>query len=207
MIRIVIIEDYEYLRQSLVDILEEIDDFQVTSTYSNCEDAIKQFSNDDEPDVILMDISLPGMNGIEGTREIKKLLPNIKVLIITVHENSKMVFDALCAGALGYLTKNTVSKNLIKSIIELTDGGSPMSANIARMVVESFQFIRPSELTNREADVLQMLVQGKSYSSIAESLFVSINTVKYHIRNIYEKLHVNTRTQAIEEAKRRNIIK
>lgn len=206
MINIIIIEDYEPLRNSFLEILEEEENFYVANTYSNCEDALKSLLKD-MPDVILMDISLPGINGIEGTKKIRSILPSVKVLIVSVHDNSKMVFDALCAGALGYITKNTVSKKLVSSIFEITNQGSPMSANIARMVVESFQFNKPSELTNRESDVLQMLVKGNSYATISEALFVSINTVKYHIRNIYEKLHVNSRQEAIDQAHKRNIIK
>lgn len=204
--KVVIIEDYIPVMESFKQSINDSDWFSVEQTFSNCEEAIKQLKRL-KADIILMDISLPGMDGIEGTKRIKKILPDVKIIIVSVHKNSKVVFDALCAGALGYLTKNISPSKLIEALKEVTDGGSPMSTNIARMVVESFQFNKPNELTNREADVLQMLVNGTSYATIADSLFLSINTVKYHIRNIYEKLHVNSRSEAIQEAKNRRIIK
>lgn len=204
--KVVIIEDYTPVSESFKQTINSSNLFLVTQVFQSCEEAIENLKNI-EVDIILMDISLPGMNGIEGTKKIKKLLPDVKIIIISVHKNSKFVFDALCAGALGYLTKNITSSKLILALQELNNGGSPMSANIARMVVESFQFNKPNELTNREADVLEMLVKGTSYSAIAENLFLSINTVKYHIRNIYEKLHVSNRYEAVEEAKSRKIIK
>jgi DNA-binding NarL/FixJ family response regulator len=153
-----------------------------------------------------MDIELPGMDGIQGTKEIKKMLPKTKVIMVTVYENSRNVFDALCAGATGYLTKNTNSDKLIEALDELQAGGAPMSINIAKMVVESFKKAPDSVLTERETQVIEMLSQGSSYKSIALKLDISINTIKYHIKNTYDKLQVHSKEEAIKEASDRNLI-
>ncbi|MFZ1788593.1 MAG: response regulator transcription factor, partial [Saprospiraceae bacterium] len=148
----------------------------------------------------------PGMNGVEGTKQIRKLMPKSLILIVSVYENSEMVFNALCAGASGYITKNTTSKILIESIQELLDGGAPMSISIARMVVSSFQKAANSILSDRETEVITLLAQGKSYKSIGETLNISRNTIKFHIKNIYEKLEVNNREDAISLASEKKYI-
>lgn len=203
--RIVIIEDNEQIRDAFAVLLNLRNDFTVVNTYENCEKAIKQIEND-KPNVILMDIDLPGMNGIEGTKHIKKLLPNTHIIIITVFENSKTVFDALCAGATGYLTKNSDKDRLLDAIDEVIKGGSPMSSKIARLVVQSFQKNTNSPLTIRETEILTQISEGKSYTSIADSLFISKETVKHHFKNIYIKLQVNNKADAIKKANEDRLI-
>lgn len=205
MYRIVIIEDNEQLNEAFATIINFSNKFRVAGQYFNCEDAIKNIARD-KPDVVLMDLELPGISGVEGTKQIRRIFPKALVLIVSVYENSEMVFNALCAGASGYLTKNTSSRNLIDAIQELLDGGAPMSISIARMVVGSFQKAAVSILSDRETEVLTLLAQGKSYKSIGESLHISRNTIKFHIKNIYEKLEVNTREAAILSASEKKYI-
>lgn len=147
-----------------------------------------------------MDIDLPGMNGIEGTMQIKKRRPKCIVLIITVLEDSDKVFRSLCAGAGGYIVKNSDTDDIVKSIAEAFAGGAPMSLNIARMVVQSFNQPQDSPLSEREKEVLQGIAQGKTYSRIAIDLFISKETVRTHIKNIYQKLAVNSKADALKAA-------
>ena len=177
----------------------------MVGAYLNCEDALT-YLKEDRPDVILMDIELPGINGIQGTKEIRKVLPNTMIIVVTVYENSEIVFDALCAGAVGYLTKNATTDKLLKALDEAFEGGAPMSINIAKMVVDSFRKAPDSILTERETDVLSMLSKGNSYKSIAITLDISPNTIKYHVKNIYIKLQVTCKEDAISEASKRKLI-
>lgn len=153
-----------------------------------------------------MDIDLPGMNGIEGTRYVKSILPKKNVIIITIFENSERVFEALCAGATGYLTKSSKHTQLLDALDEVLQGGAPMSANIARMVIRSFHRQDSNLLSDREIDVLRLLVEGKSYKTISEKLDISLSTVKFHIKNIYVKLQVGNKEDAIAKAKSQHII-
>ena len=203
--KISIVEDNEVVREGFSLLINSMDDFQVVSVFASCEDAIRNLEKN-TPDILLMDIDLPGMNGIEGTRRIKKSIPSIDIVVITVHEDSEMVFQALCAGASGYITKNSDYSSLLKAISEVRNGGAPMSKHIARMVVESFQRNQNSPLTLRETEVLERLAEGKSYSVIADELFVHKETVKSHIKNIYFKLQVNTKADAIEKARKQKLI-
>lgn len=194
---VVLIDDYPVILESFSRIINETSDFKVVGTFTTCEDAlvhIKALA----PDYILIDITLPGMNGIEGIRHIKTKLPDVTIIVVSVHENSRYVFDALCAGAVGYLTKSGGDEKLIEALHLSASGGSPMSVRIARMVVESFQEQQFSQLTLRENEVLTLLTRGNSYAKIGETLHVSRNTIKYHIRNIYEKLHISSREEAIQ---------
>jgi len=206
MTRVTIIEDNIPLAEGFKEAINKTESFKVVSVYDNCEDAIKNI-NDDIADIFLMDIELPGMNGVEGTLKIKKLTPKAIILIVTVHENSAIVFDALCAGATGYLTKNITPEQLINALGETASGGAPMSIKIAKMVVSSFQK-QPSEITlsEREKEVLTLLAEGNSYSVIAEKLFISKNTIKFHLKNIYSKLQVNSNILAIQKANKENLI-
>lgn len=203
--RIVIIEDNQQIREAFTLLLNLRDDFSVVNSYSNCEEAIKNIE-DDAPQIILMDIDLPGMSGIEGTKIIKKILPAANIIIITVFENGKTVFEALCAGATGYLTKNSDKDRLMSAIDEVIKGGAPMSSKIARLVVQSFQKNMNSPLTSRETEILSQIAEGKSYTNIADTLFISKETVKYHIKNIYIKLQVNNKADAIKRANEDRLI-
>ena len=203
--KITIIEDNDVVREGFALLIDSVNEFEVVGTYATCEEAMRRLS-DDLPDVILMDIELPGISGIEGSSRIKKLHPEVNIIVITVHENSELVFEALCAGACGYITKNTEYSRLIDSIKEAMNGGAPMSSNIARMVVESFQKNQNTPLTSRETQVLELLSKGKSYTVIADELFIHKETVKSHIKNIYFKLQVHSKAEAIEKALKNKFI-
>ncbi len=197
--RISIIEDNEVVRNGLETLIDRIPEFKLSGSFDNCEDAIKT-AEYDRPDVILMDIELPGMNGIQGIRVLKRILHEVNIIVITIYEDNEMVFDALCAGACGYITKSADYTKLMVAIKEVVNGGAPMSNKIARMVVESFQRNYDTTLSPRETEVLELLAKGKSYSVIADEIFVHKETVKSHIKNIYFKLQVNSKADAIEKA-------
>lgn len=197
-----LIEDYEIVLQSYVKIINNSEDFTVVGAFSNCEDALAEIEAL-SPDFVMIDITLPGMNGIEGIKQIKEIRSQIAIIVVTVHENSKYVFDALCAGAVGYLTKSSGEERILHALYQAKDGGAPMSINIARMVVESFQEKKFEQLTTRENNVLMRLAEGRSYAGVGEDLHVSLNTIKYHVRNIYEKLHVTSKEEAIRLLKKK----
>lgn len=201
--KVVLIEDYQVVLDSFIKIINNTDDFIVIGEFNTCEDALVKIQ-EIKPDFILIDISLPGMNGIEGIKRIKNLLPSISIIVVTVHENSRYVFDALCAGAVGYVTKSSGGEKLIEALYQVEAGGAPMSINIARMVVESFQKKQIGSLTDKENQVLDLLSDGKTYASIAETLNLSINTIKFHVRNIYEKLHVSNKNELIDLIKNKS---
>lgn len=197
--RITIIEDNVSIREGFRAVLDTIEKYEVMNLYSNCEDALANLDQD-QPDVVLMDIELPGIDGIAGTIRIKKQLPNCIVLIITVLEDSEKVFRSLCAGAGGYIVKNSNISEIVQNIDEALAGGAPMSLSIARMVVQSFRQQQDSPLTERETQVLQSIAEGKSYSKIALDLYVSKETIRSHIKNIYRKLEVSSKADAIKIA-------
>ena len=203
--KIVIVEDNVSLSLGIKEVINATEEFVVVDIYHNAEDAVKNFK-DDSPDIVLMDIELPKMNGIEATKLIKEIKPSIPILVITVYEDSEHVFEALCAGATGYLTKNASSKQIVEALHELLSGGAPMSIKIARMVVNSFKKATRSVLSDRETEVLNLLSTGKSFKSIGESLFISRNTIKFHIKNIYEKLQVSSKEEAIKKANEQRLI-
>ena len=198
MIKVVLIEDYEILRKSLKDIVNQEQDYEVVGDFESYETALPEMK-ELAPDIVLTDITLPGISGIEGIKQVKLILPQAAIIVVTVHENSQYVFDALCAGAVGYLTKNSGKQKVVEALNQLKLGGAPMSVNIARMVVESFQQKRHNDLTQRENEVLNLLSQGKSYASIADTLCLSVNTIKTHVKNIYEKLQVSSKEELINK--------
>ena len=205
MIKISIVEDDKEIRESLAILIEGTEGFTCESHYGSCEDALESIE-DDAPDVILMDINLPGMTGIEGSKLIKQKLSKTEIIMLTISDDDKDVFDSLCAGACGYLRKNTPPVKILEAIKEADNGGAPMSMEIARLVVGSFRKETQSTgLTNREKEVLKSLCDGYSYKKISEELFIDINTVKFHIRNIYHKLEVNSKGEAIAKAMRNNL--
>jgi DNA-binding NarL/FixJ family response regulator len=197
--RITIVEDNSKIREGFAAVIESTPGYAVCGQYSNCEDTLKQLSND-APDLVLMDIDLPGMDGIEGTLKIKKQRPDCIILIITVLEDSDKVFRSLCAGAGGYIVKNSDTDDIINNIAEALSGGAPMSFRIAKMVVQSFTRAQDSPLSEREQSVLKGIAAGKSYSKIALDLFISKETVRSHIKNIYQKLAVNSKAEALKVA-------
>ena len=211
MIRIVIVEDKKVVREGLVVLLGGTEGIECVASYGNCEDMLEQLKNDG-PDIILMDIGLPGMSGIEGTREVKKILPDAVVVVLSVYEDNENIFEALCMGASGYLVKNTPPARLIEAIKDAHQGGSPMSSHIARKVVTLFQKKFKSsgnsdvKLTERETEILTGLSDGHSYMSVADKFFISVDTVRYHIRNIYQKLQVHSQSEAVSKAIRKGLI-
>ncbi len=205
-IRIVIIEDDQIIRDGYSLLIGQAEGYQVVNSYMSFDEAAKTIVND-APDVILLDIELPGTNGIAAIPKLKKLLPHVHILILTVYESEKLIFEALANGASGYLTKNTASAKIVESVKEVRDGGGPMSVNIARMVIKSFQRNQESPLSKRETQILEQIADGKSRSTIAKDLFIDLETVRSHIKNIYLKLDVNSRADAIRLAKENKLIK
>ncbi|MEM6525490.1 MAG: response regulator transcription factor [Bacteroidota bacterium] len=203
--RIVIVEDNDAVREGFALIINSVSDYYVVNSYDNAEEAIKNLKKD-TPEIILMDLELPGMNGIEAISIIKKSNPNVELIVNTIYENSELVFQALVAGASGYITKNTSHSQLLDAIDEVKNGGAPMSSKIAKMVVNSFQKNPNSPLSNRETQVLELLSKGKSYSMIAQELFITKETAKSHIKNIYSKLQVNSKSEAIAKATKDKLI-
>jgi len=206
-ISVSIVEDNDQLRKTLARVLNRADGFRCLSHYANAEDALKDLPQV-RPDVVLMDINLPGMNGVQCVRQLKALLPQIQVMMLTVYEDTENIFNALAAGASGYMLKRTSSKELLEAIQDVQRGGSPMTMHIARKVVQSFQHTaataQPAEnLSEREQQVLDCLTQGLMYKEIAEKLGISYETVHTYIRRIYEKLQVRTRTEAVAKFLRR----
>lgn len=200
--KLAIVEDDSELRSTLVDILSDVPEWDVAGAYPNAEAALPELLAN-VPDLILMDIQMPGMSGIECTAKIKSAHPEVRILMLTVYENPQRVFDALAAGASGYLLKRDVPTRLRESMGEVLDGGCPVSSSVARKVFQHFlQPEKPSpgvefDLTAREQETLDLLVKGKLYKEIADELGISQETVRYHLQNIYRKLHVRTRTEAV----------
>ncbi|MCG8387701.1 MAG: response regulator transcription factor [Cytophagales bacterium] len=203
--RIVIVEDNDAVREGFSLIINSVSNYYVVNAYDNAEDAIKNLRKD-APEIVLMDLELPGINGIEAIGVIKKNNPNIQLIVNTIYENSELVFQALCAGASGYITKNSSHTELLDAIDEVINGGAPMSSKIAKMVVNSFQKNPNSPLSSRETQVLELLSKGKSYSMIAQELFITKETAKSHIKNIYSKLQVNSKSEAIAKATKEKLI-
>lgn len=199
-IKVFIIDDNDDIIDELETIIDASDSCVCAGKFRTCENALANF-NALKPNIILMDIDLPGMSGIEGIKEFKKRFDYVNIIMLTVHDDAEMVFKALRAGALGYLDKGATDKNIIDSIMEVFNGGSPMSANIARLVVSSFKRGDEvkEELTNREQEVLDLLCKGSSYKEIASALGVSIVTIQFHIKNVYQKLQVNSKSEAISK--------
>lgn len=200
-ITVSIVEDNEQLRGTLARVLNRAEGFRCVSHYGDAESALEGLPKD-QPEVVLMDINLPGMNGVECVRRLKQAALQTQVVMLTVYEDTENIFNALAAGAAGYLLKRTKSAELLQAIREVHRGGSPMTTHIARKVTQSFQRAGPStqpteNLSEREQEVLDCLSQGLIYKEIAEKLGISYETVHTYIRRIYEKLQVRTRTEAV----------
>lgn len=206
-ITVSIVEDNEQLRGTLARVISRTEDFVCVGQHPTAEAALENLPKE-KPNVVLMDINLPGMNGVECVRKLKQMLPETQVMMLTAYEDTQNIFNSLAAGASGYLLKRAPREELLAAIREVSRGGSPMSTHIARLVVQSFQ--RPvaapepvEELSEREREVLDLLSQGLMYKEIAGKLGIGFETVRTYIRRIYEKLHVRTRTEAVAKALRR----
>lgn len=208
MINISIIEDNKYMLQGWKTILDFDPDLCVVATYKCCEDALND-SKLNNTNVLLLDIELPGMSGIEGVNLFKQKYPNLLVLMVTMHDENEKIFNALRNGAIGYLLKKTSPSELIEAIKLSVAGGSPMSPNIARKVISSFQKTDTLDvkLSQMEHDILKELSCGLSYKAIAAKIHLSIDGVRYHIRNIYQKLEAKNRAEAVAKGITYNFIK
>lgn len=202
---VIIIEDNELLRDSLMEAINKSSSINCSNAFGSGEAALEFIESEElVPDIILLDIGLPGMSGIELIPELKKLSPSSKIIIITIHDDDENVFNAICAGASGYLLKDLSSNGIVNSISEVMNGGAPMNSHIAKKVLNMFrdQNVKSSgySLSDREKEILALLVDGLSKKQIAENIFLSHHTVDSHIRNIYAKLEVHSRSSAISKA-------
>ena len=205
-----IIEDDPSIREGVSTLISTTPGFQCRHIFGSCEEAIAKMTSA-PPDVLLMDINLDGISGIEGTRVLKTRFPRMDVLMLTVYEENDKIFRSLCAGASGYLLKNTTPEELLKAIRETTMGGAPISASIARKVLSIFQTVAPPVLpevglTSREREILEHLVAGSNYKMIARDLFISIDTVGSHVKKIYQKLQVHSKSEAVAKALKHRLV-
>jgi len=203
-IRVAIVEDERDIRECLTFLIDGTDGYACTGSYRTMEEALDKIGHQ-MPSVVLSDIGLPGMNGIDGIRILKERHPDLLILMLTVYDDDERIFDAMCAGASGYLLKKTPPAKLLDSLREAVGGGAPMSPEVARRVITLFREIRPPDradyqLTPHETRLLKLFVEGHIYKTAAVELGVSVNTVNFHVRNIYEKLQVHTRSEAVAKA-------
>jgi len=204
-ILVALIEDDATIREGYAYLIGQAEGFTVVGAYGSIEDALKKIGNN-PPDVLLLDVELPGISGIEALPKLKKVLPDTQILILTVYEEESLIFRALGNGASGYLTKNTPANKIMEAIREVMSGGGPMSAHIAKMVISSFKRSDTSPLTRRETEILEQISTGKSRKRIADELYIDLETVKSHIKNIYHKLDVHSKADAIKTAKEQKFI-
>ena len=205
-----IVEDIRDIREGLTTLINFTEGFTCNGSYRSMEDAIPKIKGN-VPDVLLSDIGLPGMNGIEGIRILKDLYPDMTVLMLTVYDDDERIFDAICAGATGYLLKRTAPAKLLENIREAVEGGAPMSPEVASRVIKLFREVRPPErvdydLTPHETRLLKLLVGGHNYTTAAEELNVSFNTIKFHMRHVYEKLQVHSKSEAVSLALKNRLV-
>ena len=204
MIKVILYEDNPQLREGLTMLISGSDGFEVTAAFKNCENVeaeVAAFA----PDVVLMDIDMPLVNGIEGLKRLRAVDADVKILMLTVFDDNQNVFDAISNGANGYILKKTPPARLLEFIAEAATGGAPMTASIASQVLKMFAGMNSKRgedynLSDREKQVLQLLVDGYSYKMIAAEMFIAIDTVRSHIKKIYEKLHVNSKSEAVAKA-------
>lgn len=208
-ISVALVEDEKEIRQGLVFLLNNTDGFRCAGAFRSYEEALEELH--DEPDILLSDIGLPGISGIEGVPIFKERYPNMAVVMLTVFSDNERIFQSLCAGASGYILKKTPPARILDALREVQAGGAVMSPEIALKVVAAFRIIPrvkkvDSGLTRREEEILTELVKGNSYKTIADQLFISIHTVRFHIRAIYEKLHVHSKSEAVAKALKNQIV-
>jgi DNA-binding NarL/FixJ family response regulator len=209
-IRVAIIEDLREVRESLATLINGTSGFRCASTHRTMEDALERIE-DSRPDVILTDIGLPNMDGIEGTRILHQRFPRIPILALSVYDDDDKVFNAICAGASGYLLKNTAPARLLESLTEVATGGAPMSPEVAHRVLRLFREFRPPplasyHLTPQETELLKLMVDGHHYKTAARQMGISSSTVSFHLKHIYEKLQVHSKTEAVVKALRERLV-
>ena len=209
-ITVAIVEDQREVREGLALLINGTKGFRCGASFRTMEDALRSIANE-LPDVLLTDIGLPGMSGTEGIRILKERYPDLPIVALTIYDDEEEIFDALCAGASGYLLKDTQPARLLECLREVTSGGAPMSPEVARRVVKLFREFRPPDrashnLTPQETELLKLLVEGHNYKTAAAELAISIHTVSFHLRNIYEKLQVHSKSEAVSKALRERIV-
>lgn len=209
-IKVVIIEDLREVRDGLAMLINGTAGFHCVGRFRSMEEAVVNLSRD-MPDVVLTDIGLPGMDGIEGIRVLRQRYPKMPFIALTVYDDDERIFDALCAGACGYLLKNTQPARLLEALREVVAGGAPMSPEVAKRVITLFQTFTPPKhsdchLTPQEKELLKLLVEGHSYKTAARELNISYHTVSFHLRNIYEKLEVHSKSEAVVKALREKLV-
>ena len=210
-IKVAIFEDNSNMREGLFQLINGSQGFICTGAFPNCDDLVKRIEKSN-PDVIVMDIEMPGISGIEGVKLVKENFPEMKILMETIFEDDIKIFDSICAGAEGYILKNTAPAEILGAIKEIYEGGSPMTPTIANRVLKMIKAQRPSDsknlfnLTEREREILSCLVEGMSYKLIADECTISIDTVNVHIKNIYKKLQVHSKSEAVAKAIKGNIV-
>ena len=207
-LRVVIIEDHDDFREGLFHILRSTEGFRCVGSFASVEEALKTFP---AADVVLMDIGLPGKSGVEGARLIRKRTQEIQIVMLTVFEDDRHIFEAIMAGANGYIVKKTPPLKILEAIQEAAAGGMPMTPFVARHVVGMFRRYAPpveqrTDLTKREQEILSLLAEGSNYAMVGEKLFISLDTVRNHIRHIYEKLQVHSKSQAVAKALRQGLV-
>ena len=210
LVKVALIEDQRDVREGLAVLINGSPGFRCTAAYGTMEQALRSIDSD-PPDVVLTDIGLPGMDGVEGIGILKERHPTLPVIALTVYDDDDRIFDALCAGASGYLLKNTPPARLLESLKEVASGGAPMSPEVARRVVNLFRQFRPpdrspSRLTPQETELLKLIVDGHSYKTAAAKLDISTSTVSFHLQNIYNKLQVHSKTEAVAKALRDKLV-
>ena len=210
-IKTIVVEDQRDLREGLQTLINFTPGFKCLGAFRTMEECLARVKYD-LPDVVLSDIGLPGMSGIEGIRILKEQFPDLVILVLTVYDDNEKIFDALCAGASGYLLKQTEPAELLKCVREAVAGGAPMSPEVAARVIKLFREVRPPErvdydLTPHELRLLKLLVDGHNYVTASEELKISYNTIKFHVRNIYEKLQVHSKSEAVAIAMRDRLVK
>jgi DNA-binding NarL/FixJ family response regulator len=208
MIKVVLYEDNKQLREGLAMLIQGTEGFSVVNSYRNCNHVETEIEQD-KPDIVLMDIDMPGTGGIDGLKRIRAQQHPCKILMLTVFDDRKSIFEAVRAGADGYLLKKTQPAKLLEHLKDLYEGGSPMTASIARQIIEMFNQLHEAgeakkgeefNLTQREKEVLQLMVKGYTYKTASTELYISVETIRSHIKNIYEKLHVNSKSEAVAKA-------
>ena len=200
-IRVALVEDNDDLRRSMKSLLQRSPPLRVVADYPDAESALADMARQ-KPDVVLMDVKLPKMDGVECVRQLKTLLPTVLVVMLTVHDDNDSLFNSILAGADGFLLKDTVPSRLVEAIEEVRNGGSPMTPQIARRIVQRFRKADPEptemeNLTPREREVLEQLALGNRYKEISDKLGISLDGIRFHIRRVYNKLHVHSRTEAV----------
>src|ERR1043166_9517988 len=210
-VKVAIVEDHREFREYLSALISGTEGFECLGSFRSVEDALPKLTTSRVPDVMLIDIGLPGMSGIEGIRLFKERYPEILFLTLTIHDDDERIFDSLCAGASGYLLKKTQPSRLVESVREATQGGAPMAPEVARRVIKLFREIRPPDradynLTPHEVRILKLLVEGHNYKTAAAKLGVAPTTINFHLQNIYQKLQVHSKTEAVAKALRNRLI-